>query len=77
MISIWINLVELESSMLYTKIQPKSFLGSGEEEFQEFLPRQSCLIARYHLNKSAIPFRQKAQVKSVENYSSSFREEDI
>ena len=24
--------------MLYTKIQPQSFLGSGEEDFQEFLP---------------------------------------
>ena len=28
---IWTNLVELESSMLYTKIQPQSFLGSGED----------------------------------------------
>ena len=24
--------------MLYTKIQPQSFLGSGEEEFEVFLP---------------------------------------
>ena len=24
--------------MLYTKIQPQSFLGSGDENFQEFLP---------------------------------------
>ena len=38
MIIIWINLVDLESPMLYTKIQPQSFLGSGEEDFQEFLP---------------------------------------
>ena len=30
---IWINLVELDSSMLYTKNQPQSFLGSGEEDF--------------------------------------------
>ena len=29
---IWTNLVDLESSMLYTKIQPQSFLGSGEED---------------------------------------------
>ena len=28
-----INLADLESSMLYTKNQPKSFLGSAEEEF--------------------------------------------
>ena len=27
------NLVDLESSMLYTNIQPQSFLGSGEENF--------------------------------------------
>ena len=30
---IWTNLVDLESSMLYTKIQSQSFLGSGEEDF--------------------------------------------
>ena len=33
MIIIWTNLVELESSMLYTKIQPPRFLGAGEEDF--------------------------------------------
>ena len=38
MIIIWTNLVELDSLMIYTKIQPQSFLGSGEEDFQEFLP---------------------------------------
>ena len=30
---IWTNLVDLESLMLYTKIQPQSFLGFGEEDF--------------------------------------------
>ena len=30
---IWTDLVEFESVMLYTKIQPWSFLGSGEEDF--------------------------------------------
>ena len=30
---IWTNLVDLASTMLYTKIQPQSFLGSGEEDF--------------------------------------------
>ena len=49
--------------MLYTNIQSQSFLGSGEEDF--------------HLNILAIPFRQKAHVKSGENYISSFREENI
>ena len=29
-INIWTNLVDLASSMPYTKIQPHSFLGSGE-----------------------------------------------
>ena len=36
MIITWTNFVELESSMLYIKIQPQSFLGSAEEHFQEF-----------------------------------------
>ena len=30
---IWTKLVDLESSMLYTKIQPQRFLGSGEDDF--------------------------------------------
>ena len=38
MIIIWTNLVDPESSMLYTKIQPWSFLGSGEEDSYVFLP---------------------------------------
>ena len=29
---IWTNLVDIESPMLYTKIQPQSFLGSGEQD---------------------------------------------
>ena len=32
-IIISINLVDFESLMLYTKIQPQSFLSSGEEDF--------------------------------------------
>ena len=35
-ITIWTNLVDLASSMLYTKIQPLSFIGSGEENFKCF-----------------------------------------
>ena len=31
---IWTNLVDLVSSMLYTKIQPQRFLVSGEEDFE-------------------------------------------
>ena len=30
---IWKKMVDLESMMLYTKIQPQSFLGFGEEDF--------------------------------------------
>ena len=37
-IIIWLNLVDLKSQVLYTKIQPWSFLGSGEEYFRCFLP---------------------------------------
>ena len=33
---IWINLVDLES-LLFTKIQPQSFLGSGEELFNALI----------------------------------------
>ena len=33
MVIIWRNLVDRESSMLYIKSQPQSFLGSGEEDF--------------------------------------------
>ena len=81
MIMISTNLVVLESTTLYTKIQPQSFLGSGEEDFQEFLRYMDraaiCSIACNHLNKLAMFFRQKDHVKSGENCSSRFREEDI
>ena len=55
--------------MLYTKIQHKRFIGSGEEVFKEILPYMdmvaSCSIARNHLNKLAIPFRQKVHAQAV------------
>ena len=54
MIIIWTNLVELESSMLYTKIQPQSFLGSGEV-FWEFLPYMDMLAILFNC---AEPFEQ-------------------
>ena len=31
-IIIWASLVELETAMLYTMIQPQSFIGSEQEE---------------------------------------------
>ena len=79
MIIIWTLLVELESSMLYIKIQPQRFLGSGDEDCQEILPyidmTSILFIVRNYLNKMAIPFWQNAHVKSGENCSSSFRED--
>ena len=73
------NLVELESWMLYTKIQPLSFLGSREEHFQEFLPYMDMAAILFNCTEPLvnIAFQQKAHVKSGENCSSSFREEDI
>ena len=41
---IWTNLINLESPMLYTKIQPQSILGSGEEDFYVILP-YICMVA--------------------------------
>ena len=32
-IIVWTNLIDLETAMLYTKIQLESFLDSGEEDF--------------------------------------------
>ena len=50
--------------MLYTKIQPQSFFGSGEEELYVFLPYMGMAailsMTKNNLNKYAIPFRQKA-----------------
>ena len=64
MVIIWTNFVELESPMIYTKIQPQSFLGSGDEDFKVFLPYMGmaadCLMVRNLLNKLSIPFQQKA-----------------
>ena len=72
--------VELESS-IYTKIQPQRFLGSRGKDFQDFLPYMDMAAILFncanHLNKLTIPFRQKVHVKSGENCSSTFREEDI
>ena len=52
---IWTNLVDLESSMLYTKIQPQSFLGSGGEYFYVFLPYMGMAAILFD---GAEPFEQ-------------------
>ena len=43
-IIIWTTLADLESLMFYTKIQPWSFLCSGEDFFKCFLP-YTCMAA--------------------------------
>ena len=65
--------------MLYTKIQSQSFLGSREEDFQEFLPYMDMAAILYNCAK---PFEQigntlstDGPVKNGENCSSSSREE--
>ena len=66
--------------MLYTMIQPQSFLGSRGERFLSVLPYMDMAAILFN---GAEPFEQignidrKPNVKSVENCSSCFREEDI
>ena len=71
---IWTNLVVFESLMLYTEIQPQSFLGSREEDFLQFLPYTDMVaILQNHLTNWQYPFDRKPHVISGENCSSSFR----
>ena len=78
MIIIWTNLIELESLMLYTKIQTQSFLDSGEEDFQEFLPYMDMAAILF---KRAEPFEQNGSTLSTEGpceiWWKLLREEDI
>ena len=75
--------------MLYTKIQPQSFLGSGEEDFKclffvfwFFLPYMVNVVILFNVVE---PFKQiinthskkRPRAKSGENWSSGFREENI
>ena len=60
-IIIWINLVESASLMLYTKIQPQSFLGSGEKKIKLFYHIWAWQpILQNFLNKLLVLLRQKA-----------------
>ena len=49
--------------MLYTKIQPKRFLGSGEEDFQDFLPDMNMAAMLFNC---AEPFEQIGKILSTE-----------
>ena len=64
--------------MLYTKIQPQSFLSSEEEVFYHIWAWQpSCSMVQKHLTKLSTSFDRRPYMKSGENWSSNFREEDI
>ena len=77
------NLVAFESLMLYTKIQPQSFLSSGEKRFSSVLPYMGMTVI---LSNGADTFEQIVNILSTErrphvNYVKSsencFKEEDI
>ena len=57
------NLVELEFPMLYTKIQPQSFLGSGQEHFKAFLPYIGMTAIWFN---GVEPFKQTVDTHSTE-----------
>ena len=75
---IWTNLADLESPMLYSKIQPQSFLSSGESVFTIYghgsqlvqWCRTIWTICQYRFNR-------RPHVKSGESWSSDSREKDI
>ena len=55
-------MIALETVMLYTKIQPQSFLGAGED-FQEFLPYMDMAAILFSGTKS---FEQTGNTISTE-----------
>ena len=57
------NLVDLESQMLYTRIQPQSFLSTGEEDFWVFLPYMGMAAILFN---DAEPFEQSVTIPSTE-----------
>ena len=79
-IIIWTNLVDLESPILFTKIPPRSFLGSGGEDFKSvnyiWALRPSCSVVQSHFNKLSITLQQTVPCEICLNWSSGFREED-
>ena len=49
--------------MLYAKIQPQSFLGSGEGDFQDFLPYMDMAAILFNC---AEPFKQIGNTLSTD-----------
>ena len=79
---IWTNLVDLESPMLYTKIQPQSFLGAGEEDLFVFLPYMCAWGQLYYRTETTwtnfqSPFNRKLHMKFEENLPGGFRGEVV
>ena len=60
---IWTNLVDTESPMLYTKIQPQSFLSSGEEDCKSVLPYMGMAAI---LSNDAKPLEWIVKILSTE-----------
>ena len=56
-------ILDLESTMLYTKIQPQSFLGSGEEDFNCVLLYIGMTAMSFN---GAEPFEQTVNAPSTE-----------
>ena len=80
-IIIWANLVDPESSMLYTKIQPQSFFGSAEKEFKCFYHisewRPSCSRCRSIWTNCQNPFDRKPHLKSGEIFVNTFQRRSL
>ena len=57
--------------MLYTKIQPKSFLGSGEEDFSVFLPYMGMVHGGHlvQLCRNLVKIAQAVSEKKFKNYT--------
>ena len=77
MVIICTNFVDLESSMLYTKVQPKSFHGSGEVDFLSVFTiygHGSHLVkwCRTIQTNHQYPFDRRPHLKSGENCLSDF-----
>ena len=60
---IWIKLEDCVYPILYTKIQPESFLGSGEEDFYAFLPYMGMLAILFNGTE---PIKQIVNILSIE-----------
>ena len=49
--------------MLYTKIQPQSFLGSGKKDFLDILPSMDMAVLSFNCTE---PFEQIGSTLSIE-----------